>query len=185
MRRLCRATSITSCWVTRLRMLSSSASCRSDSVPPDCPSSTTRRCMLSRPYCSALSASFRYVVMATWYLYYSKFAKAHTMFVMEQSWNGSHPETHWKHETPLPGCDCITWVTHKLLTVVAAGNWIDWEMFMTWKNILKPPFWEVWGKPQFLGVCFFDDRTHVTCCLHLVHSNEIQEINMSSNTCCF
>ena len=44
------------------------------------------------------------------------------MFVMEQSRDGSHPETHWKHETPLPGCDCIKWVTHKLLTVVAAGN---------------------------------------------------------------
>ena len=49
-------------------------------------------------------------------IYYSKFAKDHSMFVMEQSCNGSHPETHWKHETPLPGCDC------KLLTVVAAGN---------------------------------------------------------------
>ena len=81
------------------------------------------------------------------------------MFVMEQS-----------------GCDCITWVTHKLLTVVAAGNLTNWDIFMTWSNILKPPFW---------GVCFFDNRTHVTYCSHLVYSNEIQEINMSSNTCCF
>ena len=55
-------------------------------------------------------------------LYYSKFAKDHTMFVMERFSDGSHPETHWKHETPLPGCDCIMWVTHKLLTIVAAGN---------------------------------------------------------------
>ena len=44
------------------------------------------------------------------------------MFIMEESLDGSHPETHWKHETPLHGCDCITWVTHNLLTVVAAGN---------------------------------------------------------------
>ena len=92
---------------------------------------------------------------------------------MEQSCNDSHPETHWKHETPLPDCDCIMWVTHKLLAVVAAAN------------ILKPQFWGVWGKPPFLGVCFFDDRTHVTYCSHLVYSNEIQEINMSSNTCHF
>ena len=49
-------------------------------------------------------------------IYYSKFAKDHTMFVMEQSWDGSHTEIHWKHETLLPGCDCISWVTHKLLT---------------------------------------------------------------------
>ena len=47
---------------------------------------------------------------------------------------------------------------------------------MTWSNILKPPF---------LVVCFFDDRTRVTYCSHLVHSNEIQEINMSSKTCRF
>ena len=53
---------------------------------------------------------------------YSKFAKDHTVFVMEQSLDGSHPETHWKLETPLPGCDWIMWVTHKLLTVVTAGN---------------------------------------------------------------
>ena len=33
--------------------------------------------------------------------YYSKFAKDHTMCVMEKSW-GSHPETRWKHETPKP-----------------------------------------------------------------------------------
>ena len=72
--------------------------------------------------------------------YYSKFAKDHTMFIMEQSWDGSRPETHWKHETPLPGCDCITCVTHKLLTVVAAGNWTVWDIFMTWSNVLKPPF---------------------------------------------
>ena len=53
---------------------------------------------------------------------------------------------------------------------------------MTWSNILKPPFWDVWRKPPFLGVCFFDDRTHVTYCSHLVYSNEILEINISSNT---
>ena len=68
--------------------------------------------------------------------------------------------------------DSITWVTHKLLTVVAAGNLTVWDIFMTWSKILKPPF---------LGVCFFDDRTRVTYCSHLVYSNEIQEINMSSN----
>ena len=98
----------------------------------------------------------------------SNFAKDHTTFVMEQSWDGSHPETHWKHEMPLPGCDCITWVTHKLLTVVAAGNWTDCDIFMTWSNILKPPFWGIWGKPPFWGVYFFDDRTHGTYCSHLV-----------------
>ena len=56
---------------------------------------------------------------------------------------------------------------------------------MTCSNNLKPPFLGVWGKPQFLGVCFFDDRTHVTYCSHLVYSIEIQEINMFSNTCRF
>ena len=40
---------------------------------------------------------------------------------VERNNNGSDPEIHWKHETPLPGCAYITWVTHKLLTVVAAG----------------------------------------------------------------
>ena len=35
--------------------------------------------------------------------------------------DGSHPETHWKHDTLLPDCDCIMWVTHKLLPVVASG----------------------------------------------------------------
>ena len=39
---------------------------------------------------------------------------------------------------------------------------------MTWSNILKSPF---------SGACFFDDRTRVTYCSHLVYSNEIQEIN--------
>ena len=33
----------------------------------------------------------------------------------------SHTGTHWKHETPLPDCDCITRVTHELLAVVASG----------------------------------------------------------------
>ena len=47
---------------------------------------------------------------------------------------------------------------------------------MTSSNILKP---------QFFGGCFFDDRTRVTYCSYLVYSNEIQEINMSSNTCHF
>ena len=107
---------------------------------------------------------------------------ANWLFVMEQSWNDSHPETHWKHETPLPGCDCITCV--KLLTVVAAGNWTVWDISMTWSYILKPQFWGFGGRPPFWGVCFFDDRTHVTYCSHLVYSNEIQEINMSSNTYC-
>ena len=54
----------------------------------------------------------------------------------------SHPETHWKHEKhekPLPGCDCITRVTHELLTVVASGVL---HIFMTWSNI---------DKLQFLG----------------------------------
>ena len=98
------------------------------------------------------------------------------MFVMEQSLDGSHPETHWKHETPLPGCDCVTWVSHKLLTVVAAGNCTVWDIFMTWRNILEPPL---------LGVCFFDDRTRVTYCSHLVYGRDIQEITISSNTCHF
>ena len=31
------------------------------------------------------------------------------------------PETHWKHETPLSGCDYITWVTHELLPFVVSG----------------------------------------------------------------
>ena len=47
---------------------------------------------------------------------------------------------------------------------------------MTWSNILKPPF---------SGVCFFDDRTRVTYCSHFVYNNEIQEINISSDTCHF
>ena len=83
-------------------------------------------------------------------LYYSTFAKDHAMFVMEQSWNGSHPETHWKHETPLPGWDCIMWVTHKLLTIVA-GNWTVWDIFMTWSNILKPPLFGGLGKTSIFG----------------------------------
>ena len=29
-----------------------------------------------------------------------------------QCWDDSNPETHWKLETALPGCDCISWVTH-------------------------------------------------------------------------
>ena len=56
---------------------------------------------------------------------------------------------------------------------------------MAWSNILKPPFLGVMGKPPFLGVCFFDDRTHVSSYSQLVYSSEIQEINMSSNTCHF
>ena len=66
-------------------------------------------------------------------LYYSQFAKVHAIFVMHHlemaaisRWLNKlsfiHPETHWKHETPLPGYDCITWVTHKLMTVVVADN---------------------------------------------------------------
>ena len=47
---------------------------------------------------------------------------------------------------------------------------------------MKPQFLGVWRKPQFLGVCFFGDRTHVTYGSHLVYSNEIQERNMSSKT---
>ena len=39
--------------------------------------------------------------------------------------------------------------------------------------------------PPSLGVCFLDDRTHATYCSHLIYSNEIQEINISSNICCF
>ena len=45
---------------------------------------------------------------------------------------------------------------------------------MTWSNI---------EKLQFVGVYFFNDRTLVTYCSNLVYNNEIQEINMSSNTC--
>ena len=57
---------------------------------------------------------------------------------------------------------------------------------MTSSNILKPPFGGgAGGKPPFLGVYFFNDRTHVTYCSPLIYSNEIQEINISSNTCCF
>ena len=56
---------------------------------------------------------------------------------------------------------------------------------MTLSNILKSPFWGAWGKPPVLGVCLFGDRMHVTYCSHLVYSNDIQEINMSSNTCHF
>ena len=56
---------------------------------------------------------------------------------------------------------------------------------MAWSNILKYQFLGVMGKPPFLGVGFFDDRTPVIYCSHLVYSNEIQEINMSSNTCHF
>ena len=63
-------------------------------------------------HCILLTASFPHsgIISAhhcNFIIYYSKFATDHTMFVMEQSLNDSHPETHWKHETPLPGCDCI------------------------------------------------------------------------------
>ena len=58
---------------------------------------------------------------------------------VEQSWNDIHPET--KHETALPGCDCLMWVTHKLLTVVVSGIWTVLEIFITWSNIVKPLFW--------------------------------------------
>ena len=84
-------------------------------------------------------------------IYYSKFAKDHTMFVMEQSRYGSHPETHWKHETPLPGCDCITWVTHKQLTVVAAGNWTFWDIIMIWSQFWNLHFWGSGGNLNFWG----------------------------------
>ena len=44
---------------------------------------------------------------------------------LTEEWNNIEmaaiQETHWKHETPLPVCDRITLVTHKLLTVVAAS----------------------------------------------------------------
>ena len=126
--------------------------------------------------------------MKVYHIYYSKFAKDHTMFVMDQSWNGSHPETHWKLETQLSGCDCITWVTHKLLTVVAAGNWTDWDIFVT-LTFRDLTFWNLHfgglGKPPCLRVCFFDDIPHVNYCSHLVYSNDIQKINMSSKTCRF
>ena len=56
---------------------------------------------------------------------------------LTEEWNNL--ETRWKHGTPLPGCDCTMWVTHKLLTV-AAGNWNVWDNFVTWNNIMKSPF---------------------------------------------
>ena len=97
-------------------------------------------------------------------------------WTVEQSWDGSHPETDWKHETPLPGCDCITWVTHKLMKVVASGILTVLDIFMTWSNIVKPPLW---------GYDFFNDRMRViyNYCSNLVCNIEIHEINMSSNTC--
>ena len=58
---------------------------------------------------------------------------------------------------------------------------------MAWSNILNPSFFGGLGKGKasVLGVYFFDDRTRVIHCSHLVYSNDIQEINMSSNTCHF
>ena len=114
-------------------------------------------------------------------VYYSKIAKDHTMFVMEQSWNGSHPETHWMHETPLPGCDCITWVTYKLLTVVAAGNWTDWEICMTWSNIMKPPFWGYGENLYFWGSASLMTE-HMLPIVHIWYIvMKFSNKNMSSN----
>ena len=59
---------------------------------------------------------------------------------VEQSWDGSRPETHWKHDTPLPDCDCTTRVTHDLLPVVDSSIWRVLDMFMTWSNIVKLQF---------------------------------------------
>ena len=88
-------------------------------------------------------------------------------WTVEQSWDGSHPETDWKHETPLPGCDWITWVTHKLLKVVASGIWTVWTcswhgvtlwnlhfggMILYWQNACNLLFkfgrqhWNSWNK---------------------------------------
>ena len=67
--------------------------------------------------------------------------------------NGRHQETIWMYETPLPGGECITWVTQKLLKVVASGNLTVWDIFMTLTNILKPPFF--WGMPK---ECLREDR---------------------------
>ena len=60
-RRPCPATSTTSYSDTRSRMSSSSASCRSGSAPPVCPSWTTLRCTQWRRCCNAHSVSYRYV----------------------------------------------------------------------------------------------------------------------------
>ena len=51
---------------------------------------------------------------------------------------------------------------------------------MTLSNILKPPFLRVWGKPKFLGVFFFGDRTRYLLFTFGIYGNEIQEINMPS-----
>ena len=53
---------------------------------------------------------------------------------------------------------------------------------MTWSNILKPPFWGSGENLHFWGsASLVTDRM-----LPIVHiSKEIQEINMSSNTCYF
>ena len=87
------------------------------------------------------------------------------------------PSTHWKHETPLPGRDCIMWVTHNwqlLLLVIELFGTFSWLE----SNILKPPFW---GK----NLHFLGSASLMTYCSYFVYSNDIQELNMSSNTCHF
>ena len=81
-----------------------------------------------------------------------------------------HPETHWKHETPLSDCDCITRVTHDVLTVVASG-------ILSVSNIVK--------LGNFLG---YNSLTTERLLHNILFKFGIQQCNsgtkhMSSNTC--
>ena len=142
---------------------------------------------LSQPLSLYLECYYNHVIFNVPITYYTtqNLLRITHMFVMEQSWNGSHPETHWKHETPLPGCDCITWVTHTsywqlLLLVIELIGIFSW---------LGVTFWNFHfggsGENLNFGGSAFLMTEHVTYCSHLVYSNEIQKINMSSDTCCF
>ena len=63
----------------------------------------------------------RHPVQPTTLVEFANVVKIEEWNNLEMAADGRHPETHWKHEKPLPGCDCITRVTHELLTVVSSG----------------------------------------------------------------
>ena len=68
--------------------------------------------------------------------------------------------------TPLLCCDCITWVTHKLLRVVVASNWTVWDIIMIWSKFWNLNFWGS-GGTSILGVYFFDTTERVLPIVHI------------------
>ena len=88
---------------------------------------------------------------------------------VEQAWDGSHPVIHWKHETPLPGCDCGSHTSYwqLLLLVIGTFSWHFWEgLLLWWHNVLHI----MSSKKQTLPKKF---------------KFGIQKINISPNTCHF